>query len=400
MVDPHLSSEQRGKVDYEKIRRFIRNRRADVEREISGDDMPLWSAAPEPPPVIGGEWGRDRRRGGNDEGEKEKPRNGSAKGKAKAVSFWDAAKTGNIDALKQHLAKGFDVNDKDEGGGSALGLAALAGQTEAVKFLIEKDADVSFAGGDNNTPLHGAAFLGHVEAAELLVEAEAKVNAQNIRGETPLDSCAPEWNDEIKGFVDFISAIVGIKTDIEKVRAGRPKVVALLKANGGKLGAALASSGLGGIWAAAKDGDLAKLKDGLANGDDANSHDTMGITPLSWAAMAGQAEAVQLLIKQGADVNGRNRDGNVPLHGAAFLGQAEIVELLIQHKADVNLRSGKGETPLDTVAAEWSDEIQGILQFIAGLLKLEVDVERVEAARPKIAAILRKNGGLTGESFR
>ena len=400
MVDPHLSREQRRKVDYEKIRRFIRNRRADVEREISGDDMPLWSAAPEPPPVIGGEWGRDRRRGDNDEGEKEKPRNGSAKGKAKAVSFWDAAKTGNIAVLKQHLAKGMDIDAKDEGGGTALGLAALAGQTEAVKFLIEKDADVSFAGGDNNTPLHGAAFLGHVEAAELLVEAEAKVNAQNIRGETPLDSCAPEWNDEIKGFVDFISAIVGIKTDIEKVRAGRPKVVALLKANGGKLGAALASSGPGGIWVAAKDGDLAKLKDGLANGADANGHDTLGITPLSWAAMAGQAEAVQLLIKQGADVNGLNRDGNVPLHGAAFLGQAEIVELLIQHKADVNLRSGKGETALDTVAAEWSDEIQGILQFIAGLLKLEVDVERVEAARPKIAAILRKNGGLTGESFR
>jgi ankyrin repeat protein len=387
MVDPHLSREQRRKVDYEKIRRFIRNRRADVEREISGDDMPLWSAAPEPPPVIGGEWGRDRRRGDNDEGEKEKPRNGSAKGKAKAVSFWDAAKTGNIAVLKQHLAKGMDIDAKDEGGGTALGLAALAGQTEAVKFLIEKDADVSFAGGDNNTPLHGAAFLGHVEAAELLVEAEAKVNAQNIRGETPLDSCAPEWNDEIKGFVDFISAIVGIKTDIEKVRAGRPKVVALLKANGGKLGAALASSGPGGIWVAAKDGDLAKLKDGLANGADANGHDTLGITPLSWAAMAGQAEAVQLLIKQGADVNGLNRDGNVPLHGAAFLGQAEIVELLIQHKADVNLRSGKGETPLDTVAAEWSDEIQGILQFIAGLLKLEVDVERVEV----VPAFFTKN---------
>ena len=57
MVDPHLSREQRRKGDYEKIRRFIRNRRADVEREISGEDMPLWSAAPEPPPVIGGEWG-------------------------------------------------------------------------------------------------------------------------------------------------------------------------------------------------------------------------------------------------------------------------------------------------------------------------------------------------------
>ena len=162
----------------------------------------------------------------------------------------------------------------------------------------------------------------------------------------------------------------------------------------------MASAGGGGLGAAAKAGDLAKLRAGLAKGADANGHDTMGITPLSWAAMAGQAEAARLLIEQGANVNGKNRDGNVPLHGAAFLGQAEIVELLIRHKADVNLRSAKGETPLDTVATEWSDELEGILQFIAGLLKLEVDVERVEAARPKIAAILRKNNALTGESFR
>ena len=401
MVEPHLSPEQRRKVNYEKIRRFIRNRRADVEREISGDDMPLWSAAPKPPPVIGGgDRGRGRRRRGNDESENEKPKKSTANESAKAATFWDAAKTGDIGALEQHLANGLKVNDKDEGGGSAIGLAALAGQNAMVKFLIAKGADVSLAGGDNNTPLHGAAFLGHVDAAGLLVEAGAKVNAQNVRGETPLDSCAAEWNDEIKGFAEFISVIVGIKTDIEKVRDGRPKVVALLKANGGKTGEALASTGPGGLWSAAKDGDLAKLKDGLAKGADANGHDTLGITPLSWAAMAGKAEAVKLLIEEGADVNGRNRDGNVPMHGAAFLGQAEIVEWLIRHEADLNLRSDKGETPLDTVADDWNDELEGILQFIAGLLKLEVDMERVEAAHPKIAAILRKNGGLTGESFR
>jgi ankyrin repeat protein len=386
-------------VDYEKIRRFIRNRRSDVEREISGDDMPLWSAAPKPPPVIGGGLGRGRRGRGNDEGKKEKPKSSSGSASAKPVSFWDAAKTGDIDALKQHLAKGFDVNEKDEGGGSALGLAALAGQTAMVKFLIAEEADVSLAGGDNNTPLHGAAFLGQAKAAELLIEAGAKVNAINNRGETPLDSCAAEWNDEIKGIVDFISAIIGVKTDIEKVKAGRPKVVALLKANGGKTGEAMASAGPGILWSAAKAGDLAKLKAGLAKGADANGHDTMGITPLSWAAMAGQAEAAKLLIEQGVNVNGKNRDGNVPLHGAAFLGQLEIVKLLIRHKADVNLRSDKGETPLDTVAAEWNDELQGITQFIAGILKLEVDVERVKAARPKIAEILRKNGALTGEQL-
>ena len=399
MVEPHLSWEQRRKSDFEKIRRFIRNRRADVEREISGDDMPLWSAAPEPPPILGGERGWGRRGGGNDGERSERPRSSTRNEEAKAVSYWDAARTGDIGALKRHLANGFDVNDKDEGGGSALGLAALAGQAKTIQFLIGKGADPSSAGGDNNTPLHGAAFLGQTEATKLLIEGGAKVNAVNSRGETPLDSCAAPWSEEIKGFVDFISAIVGIKTDIEKVKAGRPKVVALLKAHGGKSGKALASAGPGGLWAAAKAGDLAKLKAGLANGADANGHDPMGITPLSWAAMAGQAEAVQLLIKQGANVNAPNRDGNVPLHGAAFLGQAEIVELLIRLEADVNLRSDKGETPLDTVAAEWSDELQGILQFIAGLLKLEVDSERVEAARPKIAALIRKHGGLTGKEL-
>ncbi len=400
MVKPHLSWEQRRKADHEKIRRFIRNRRADVEREISGEDMPLWSAAPEPPPILGGDWGRGGRKRGKEEDEKEKPKRERGKGSAKSVSFWDAAKTGDIRAIKQHLEKGFDVNDKDEGGGSALGLAALAGQIGMVKFLIEEGAEVSIAGGDNSTPLHGAAFLGQVEVTELLIEEGAKVNALNDRGETPLDSCAPEWSDEVKGIVEFISAIVQIKADIEKVKTGRPKVVALLKASGGKTGEALASSGPGGLWAAAKAGDLAKLKSILDKGADANDHDPMGITPLSWAAMAGQANAAELLIKQGADVNGRNRDGNVPLHGAAFFGQAEVVELLIRHKGDENLRSDKGETPLDAVAGEWNDENQGILQFIAGLLKVEVDVERVKGARPKIAEILRKNGALSGESFR
>ena len=400
MVDPHLSREQRGsflkgKVDYEKIRRFIRNRRADVEREISGDDMPLWSAAPEPPPVLGGDWGRGK--GKDDDGDSEKNEDG--KSTAKTTSLWDAARTGNISMLKEHLARGMDVNAKDEGGGTALSLATLAGHTEAVEFLIEKDADVNLSGNDGSAPLHGAAFLGQEGAAKLLVEAGAKVNARNNNGETPIDSGAAEWSEEIQGIVQFISAIVQVKTDVNKVRDGRPKVVALLKENGGKAGKALASASPGGLWAAAKAGDLAKLKAGLAKGADASGHDTMGITPLSWAAMAGQAEAVQLLIKQGADVNGRNRDDNVPLHSAAFFGHPKIVELLIRHKANVNLRSDKGETPLDTVAAEWSEEIQGILQFIAGLLKLEVDVERVQAARPKIAAILRKNGGLTGEKL-
>ena len=394
MVDPHLSREQRRKVDYEKIRRFIRNRRADVEREISGDDMPLWSAAPEPPPVIGGEWGRDRRK----DDDKDMEENEDAKSTAKTTSLWDAARTGNISMLKEHLAKGMDVNAKDEGGGTALSLATLAGHTKAVEFLIEKDADVNLSGNDGSAPLHGAAFLGQEGAAKLLVEAGAKVNARNNKGETPIDSGAAEWSEEMQGIVEFISAIVQVKTDVNKVRDGRPKVVALLKENGGKAGSELAG-GLGGLWDAAKNGDLAKLQEALAKDADVNGHDDKGITPLAWAAMAGQTEAAQLLIKKGAKINGKNRDGATPLQAAAFFGQTEIVELLIKNKANLNLTNGEGETPLDSASHGW-DEIQGLMQIVGGMLQMEVDLDRAKAGRPKIVDLLKENGGRSGEDFR
>ncbi len=399
MVDPHLSRKQRGsflgrKVDYEKIRRFIRNRRADVEREISGDDMPLWSTAPEPPPVIGGDQRRDR---GKDDG-KDSEKNENGKSSAKTTSLWDAARTGNISMLKEHLAKGMDVNAKDEGGGTALSLATLAGHTEAVEFLIEKDADVNLSGNDGSAPLHGAAFLGQEGAAKLLVEAGAKVNARNNNGETPIDSGAAEWSEEIQGIVQFISAIVQVKTDVNKVRDGRPKVVALLKENGGKSGRELAG-GLGGLWDAAKNGDLAKLQEALSKDADVNGHDDKGITPLAWAAMAGQTEAAQLLIKKGAKINGKNSDGGSPLHGAAFLGQTEIVELFIKNKADLNIVNNKGETPLNSAAHGW-DEIQGIMQIVGGILQMEIDLDRAKAGRPKIVDLLKENGGRSGEEFR
>ena len=76
-----------------------------------------------------------------------------------------------------------------------------------------------------------------------------------------------------------------------------------------------------------------------------------------------------------------------------------MVELLLKHKAKVNARSTKGETPLDTVSAEWGEETKGILQFIAGILELKIDLQQVEVNRPKIAALLRKKGGLTSQQL-
>ena len=70
----------------------------------------------------------------------------------------DAAFWGNIEAIKQHLAEGADVNAKGEKG---------------------------------ETPLHGAAFTGRMEVVELLIDKGADVNAKMDKGETPLDWAGP-----------------------------------------------------------------------------------------------------------------------------------------------------------------------------------------------------------------
>jgi len=81
------------------------------------------------------------------------------------ISIYDAANDGNIEAVKQHLADGADVNAKNDFG---------------------------------STPLIAAALKGHKEIAELLISEGADVNAKNDRGQTPLDWAEVEIADLLR----------------------------------------------------------------------------------------------------------------------------------------------------------------------------------------------------------
>ena len=104
------------------------------------------------------------------------------------ISIHDAAKKGNIEAVKQHLDAGTGVNAKGEVGYTPLRNAAFYGHKEIVELLIANGADVN-AKDDvlELTPLHRAAAIGYKEIAELLITNGANVNAKDVDGETPLD---------------------------------------------------------------------------------------------------------------------------------------------------------------------------------------------------------------------
>ena len=82
-------------------------------------------------------------------------------------SIHDAAHTGNIEAVKKHLASGADLNTKDSEDGTPLHHAAWNGHKEVAELLIEKGAVVN-ALGVNGTPLDWAIFRNHTETADLL----------------------------------------------------------------------------------------------------------------------------------------------------------------------------------------------------------------------------------------
>ena len=58
--------------------------------------------------------------------------------KAPDISIHKAIIVGNIEAVKQHLAAGTDVNANDRSGSTPLHNAALGGHKEIVELLIAK----------------------------------------------------------------------------------------------------------------------------------------------------------------------------------------------------------------------------------------------------------------------
>jgi len=106
-----------------------------------------------------------------------------------------ACAKGNIEAVKQLLADGADVNARNNWQQTPLGLAACRDEKgyyhkEIVKLLIAKGANVNAKDEFGHSPLHSATSEGLKEIAELLIAEGADVNAMSVfvgRDMTPLD---------------------------------------------------------------------------------------------------------------------------------------------------------------------------------------------------------------------
>jgi cytohesin len=251
-------------------------------------------------------------------------------------SLHGAVSDNDIQLVKQHLAAGANVNAKNEQGQTPIHLAA---KTRKVKKEITELLIANNAD-VNVKAVDGATPLHLVknkEVAELLIEKGADVNVKDRKGRTPLDF-----------------AVTGKRAETEE----------LIRKNGGERGEYKMT-----IYQAASIGDLETVEKLLESGTDVNQKIRQGYTPLM---AAGTKEIAEFLISKGASVNESTIFGTA-LHEAVNRRRYEVAKVLLENGASVDAKTNVGKTPLD-MAIKWKQK--------------------------KIADLLRKHGGKTGEELK
>ena len=154
--------------------------------------------------------------------------------------------------------------------------AARRGDLEAVRSLLREGADVNAPQGDGMTALHWAAERGDEGLCEVLLYAGARVDAGTRIGHyTPLHLAA---------------------------RAASEAVVAMLLDAGSDVDARTTNSGVAPLHLAAAAGDPGVLRALLDGGADVNGVEgAWGQTPLIFAAANNRVAAIGVLLEAGAD---------------------------------------------------------------------------------------------------
>src|SRR6185295_7042311 len=242
------------------------------------------------------------------------------------------------------LAAGGNASAARWNGETAVMIAAGAGSLDAVRQLVKHGADVNAAeprGGQ--TALMWAAAEGHRDVVAGLFEMGANVNAASRSGFTPLVFATTR--DDLASIATLLKA--GANPSVVLASGARPLIVAM---SYGHTAAALA------------------LLDG---GAETSSRDRAGNTLLHLAAQLGNMNLVRTLIAKGADPNARTpkstapigaRGGGgggrggapgeqTPLMMAARADHEDVMRALVAAGADPALRAQDGTSLLMAAAA-------------------------------------------------
>ncbi len=256
---------------------------------------------------------------------------------AQAAELQQAARSCDVDRLRQLLSKRPALDELDESGATPLHAAVESRQMACVRLLVEAGADRGVRDGQGRTAADIARKItdqrSRADILLCLVGNSCQGMGQKPSGPMP-------WSLE------------------HTVNHRQDNVTKMLL----DLGANPNAPGAGGttpLADAALKGNLDAVRALLAHGARADTVSPAGTQPIHDAALGGSAEVIRELVSRGADVNARTRDeGQTPLHMAASMGRMKAVEVLVTLGADRQSKDKQGRTPL--VAAERAGMMEAV----------------------------------------
>ncbi|EGU88526.1 hypothetical protein FOXB_00956, partial [Fusarium oxysporum f. sp. conglutinans Fo5176] len=218
---------------------------------------------------------------------------------------------------------------------SRLYYACFGGLVEAARNLITEGADVNAQGGYYRNALYVASLKGNLEFVQLLLDNGANINAQGGEYGNALQAASDVDVNVQGGLYGNALQAVSFKGNLEVVQLLLDKGVDV-NVQGGYYGNVL--------QAASAKGNLEVVQLLLHRGADVNTQGGKYGNALQAASYRGHQEVVQLLLHRGADVNAQGGECSNALQAASRGGNPEIVRLLNLSGANMMSRKRSSST--------------------------------------------------------
>lgn len=217
------------------------------------------------------------------------------------------ARSGGIASIRSLFQQGLcspkDVAASD--GRSALQIAIYSGRAETAKFLVHQHADVEY----------------EVKYFVSAVGACWKLSFQNL---TVLEPCTIGKSRDDDDYLDESTARVDYRL-LHKIVLG------------------IAS--------------LPLEKHLEYSAEEINCQDAGRKTPLHWASVRGDTNAMQILLDFGADPNSLSNAHWTPIHPASMPNIPEGLEILLKHGPRINERNNRSDTAMSIICPLHDDDV-------------------------------------------
>jgi len=296
---------------------------------------------------------------------------------AEAVESGSAARVGEM------LARGVPANIRFDTGDVPLLRAARRNFTEVIRCLLKAGAEVDAQDSEDRggeTALMFAADRGSFEAVEILLDAGADVNLKSVRAATALSRAAM---GSTRVHARIVRRLIEAGADVDRGASLTPLMLAC--------GSATAES----------------VEALIRGGAEVNIRTNEG-TPLTEAVVAGNADAVTVLLNAGADpsltIPNEHPDhdiaGRTPLELARAARHRRIVSLL--RSATPGSTNGKIASVADSwqrIESHLTAEVRATLHSGAALPEIAAVERRLAVTLPDdLRASLRLHNGQSGQA--